>query len=73
VVEEEADESAYWLEMIVEGRLLERRLIDSLLNEANEIVAIMTSSRISASRNAIDRAVPQKIKNQKSKITKCKS
>jgi four helix bundle protein len=61
IVEEEADESAYWLELIVEGGLLKKRLVDALLNEANELSAIMTSSRKSASAN-----LP--IKNQKSKI-----
>ena len=49
VVEEEADESAYWLELIVEGELLNQELVDPLLNEANELARIMASSRISAS------------------------
>jgi hypothetical protein len=66
VVEEEADESAYWLEMIVLGKVLKPALIRSLLAEANEIVAIMTSSRISASRNLKQTAA--QIKNQKSKV-----
>jgi four helix bundle protein len=50
IVEEEADETAYWLELIVEGGLLEKNLVEPLLKEANEIVAIMASSRKSASR-----------------------
>ena len=50
IVEEEADETAYWLELIVEGALIERKLVDPLLQEANEIVAIMAASRKSASR-----------------------
>jgi len=50
IVEEEADETAYWLELIVEGHLLEGKLVDPLLQEANEIVAIMAASRKSASR-----------------------
>ena len=45
VVEEEADESAYWLELIVDGRLLRQARIAQLLQEANELVAIMVSSR----------------------------
>jgi four helix bundle protein len=48
-VEEEADESAYSMELIIEGGLLEKQLVQSLLDEANEIVAIMAASRISAS------------------------
>ncbi len=49
VVEEEADESAYWMELIVEGELLKQEQVDPLLNEANELAKIMASSRISAS------------------------
>ena len=37
VVEEEADESAFWMEMIIEGELLKRELVDSLMNEAIEV------------------------------------
>jgi four helix bundle protein len=49
VVEEEADESAYWLEVIIEGGFLRQSLVEPLLNEANEITRIMSSSRVSAS------------------------
>jgi four helix bundle protein len=45
VVEEEADESGYWLEVVIEGELMKARLVRPLLTEANELVAIMTSSR----------------------------
>jgi len=48
IVEEEADESAFWLEVIIIRKLLEKRLVDSLLNEAYEIVAIMVKSKITA-------------------------
>lgn len=61
IVEEEADESAYWLELIIEGGLLKKRLIDPLLTEANELTAIITASRKSASTRLL-------IKNRKSKI-----
>ena len=64
-VEEEADESAFWMELIVEGKLVKEELISPLLQEANEIVLIMTSSRMSASGR--DRA-KSKIGNHKSKI-----
>ena len=52
VVEEEADESAYWMELIVEGGLLKKQLVDSLLQEASELVAIMAASRKSAAKHA---------------------
>jgi len=44
VVEEEADESAYWLELLVEAGILPIDRIKDLLNEANELTAIFTSS-----------------------------
>jgi len=50
IVVEESDESAYWLELIIDGRLLKRELVDSLLQEANELTAIFTSS-INTSRS----------------------
>jgi len=62
IVEAEADESAYWMELIIEGDLLEKAAVQPLLDEANEIVAIMAASRKSASR-----------KSEKSQIANCKS
>jgi len=53
VVEEEADESAYWLELIIESGLMKPTLVNALIQEANELVAIMAASRISASKSAI--------------------
>ena len=48
-VEEEADESAFWLEIIIEHGLLRKHRVEDLLKEANELVAIMVASRKSAS------------------------
>jgi four helix bundle protein len=45
IVEEEADESAFWMEIIIEAGLMERRLVQPLLDEAEELVAIMVASR----------------------------
>jgi four helix bundle protein len=50
-VEEEADESAYWLELIVEAGLIEPGRVGALQKEAEELTAIMVASRISASRH----------------------
>ncbi len=55
VVEEEADESAYWMELIIEGGLLKQTLVTPLLKEANELTKIMAKSRISA-RHRLSRA-----------------
>jgi len=50
IVEEEADESAFWMEVIIEAGLLQRTLVQPLLDEAG-IVAIMVSSRKSLNRS----------------------
>jgi four helix bundle protein len=64
VVEEEADESAFWLELIVAHRLMQETLVRPLLNEADELTAIMAASRISASQNLKQSAIA----NRKSPI-----
>jgi four helix bundle protein len=51
VVEEESDESAFWLEVIIEGAFLKEVRVRPLLDEANAITKIMSKSRVSASRN----------------------
>jgi four helix bundle protein len=48
VVVEEADESAFWMELIVEGGVLPKHMVEPLLGEANELVAIMNASRKTA-------------------------
>ena len=53
VVEEEADESALWLELIIETDLLPVAQVKPLLNEASEIVAIMASSKKTAAKSQI--------------------
>jgi len=51
VVEEEADETAFWLELIVECDIRSTKQIHPLLKEATELVAIMAASRKSAIGN----------------------
>jgi len=48
---EEADESCFWLELIIDSGLLTEDRIRPLLNEAGELVAIMAASRKSAVGN----------------------
>lgn len=43
-VEEEADESLYWMELLVEGGFAQEDPLKGLMTEANEIVAIVVSS-----------------------------
>ena len=52
VVEEEANESSFWLEITTEAELLPARRVQPLLKEANEITAIMVASRKTILRSA---------------------
>ena len=51
IVEEEADESAYWLEMLVEAKVLKPDSVAELLAEADQLTAIMATSRKTAKQN----------------------
>ncbi len=44
IVVEEADECCFWLELIMDGKLLPKEKIEPLLVEANELTAIFVSS-----------------------------
>lgn len=44
IVEEEADESVYWLELIQEAMGTNSPELNSLLKEANELLSIVVSS-----------------------------
>lgn len=44
IVEEEADETLYWLELLVEAKFIEQNQVQHLINEANEITAIVVAS-----------------------------
>jgi len=43
IVEEEADETLFWLEIISEAKLISNQLLGDLLKEADELTAIFTS------------------------------
>ena len=49
IVLEETDESAFWLEFIIDENLLKEKLVKPLLQEAEELTAIFASSRKTAS------------------------
>lgn len=51
IVVEEADESCFWLELVVETGLMSAKVVEPLLKEAGEITAIMISSGRSAKKN----------------------
>jgi four helix bundle protein len=52
IVEEEADESGYWLELLSDGGLVPARRLADLLKEADEITAIVVTSLRVAKRNS---------------------
>jgi len=43
-VEEEADESAYWMELIIDGELPGKECVETLRREACELTSIMAAS-----------------------------
>jgi four helix bundle protein len=67
IVEEEADESGYWMEVIIKGELLKRKQVEPLLNEANELTRIFAQSRISAART-VARSLKRQSSNRQSAI-----
>ncbi|MEP7211822.1 MAG: four helix bundle protein [Acidobacteriota bacterium] len=50
IVEEETDESVFWIEMLVETGLIKYSLVEELLNEGNQLTAIWVSSINTARR-----------------------
>ncbi len=51
IVLEEADESGFWLEIIIDAELLSKKMVQPLLNEANELTAIFSRSYSTAKKN----------------------
>jgi len=45
VVEEEADECALWMELLSEGGIVPTRRLTKLMDEANQLTAIVVASR----------------------------
>jgi four helix bundle protein len=45
IAEEEADESMLWMELMIESGLVAQRRLDSLMDEANQLTAIIVASR----------------------------
>ncbi len=61
IVEEEADETQYWLEVLEESNLIDSDRIEAIKKEVNEIVSIAVASVKTARENE-----NRKSKNQKS-------
>jgi four helix bundle protein len=63
IVIEEADESAFWLELLVDAGLISEPKLKDLKSEANQLVAIFNASRTTAKKGS-----QSTISNQKSTI-----
>jgi len=51
IVEEEADEAGYWLDLLVEAGIVRKADVASLMDEANQLVAITVASIKTAKDN----------------------
>jgi four helix bundle protein len=50
-VEEETDESLYWMELLVESAIVQTSKLEPLMREADEIISIIVSSIKTARKN----------------------
>jgi four helix bundle protein len=62
VVEEELDETLYWMELLITGGLLQRGKAAELIQETDELLSMTVASRKTL------RAQASQIENRKSKI-----
>jgi len=51
IVEEEADETLYWLEILEESSLIQKEKLSSLVKETNEILSIIVASINTTKKN----------------------
>jgi len=68
IVIEEADESAFWLELLVDAGLVSESKLKDLRSEAHQLVAIFNASRTTAKKG-----VQSAINNQQSTIASRKT
>jgi four helix bundle protein len=64
-VVEEADETAFWLELLIESEIIPQEKLAPLLKEASELVRIFASSRTTVIKRLNS---PVRTTNRKSKI-----
>src|ERR1700709_1529427 len=51
IVVEEADESVFWMEILVDSKTIEQDKLLGLIGEANEILKVISSARKTVSQN----------------------
>ena len=59
VCEEEADEACYWLQLLVDGGIVPSTRMNSIIQEANEIAAIISASCVTARARLKSQASPK--------------
>lgn len=60
-MEEEADETQYWLEVLEESNLIDSDRIEAIKKEVNEIVSIVVASVKTARENENRKSINQKL------------
>jgi len=68
IIEEEADETCYWLELLKESLMVNQELLNPLLKESNELTAIFTATGKTLHSNINSKK--SEIINHKSEIIK---
>ena len=53
IVEEEADEIIYWIELLVDSGLIDKARVEDILDEAHQIVAMTVASIRTARQNKL--------------------
>lgn len=51
IVVEEADETLFWLELLLEAQLMPKQVVQPLMNECEQLVKIFSASRRTAKAN----------------------
>jgi four helix bundle protein len=65
IVEEEADEAIYWIELLIEANLIKPNLVENLLDEANQILSIVVSA-IKTTKELIKQNPKSEVRSPKS-------
>ena len=59
IVVEEADESVFWMEILVESEIINQEELNNLMKEANEILKVVSTARKTASVTIINIKPPE--------------
>ena len=68
IVEEETDETSYWIELLIDAELIKRDRVAVLLRESNEILSITISSIKTARASGRDADKKSAIRTHQSEI-----